>query len=227
MLAWLTLIIVVLAGLLLAVDSSDLEALPPLWVAVAVVAALMALYGIIANSRTNDGRGSALRRTALMLTAVAVVAGLKWFNLLPSPWQAVPPETNNAEGAYSTSGPAAVRLRRRPDGTFLARGSLNGIATDFVIDTGAATVTLRQSDAEKAGIDVGRLAFDTPIETANGTAYAAPIRLRVVAIGALRVDDIDALVAKPGSLNESLLGINFLRRLASYELSGDFLTLRQ
>ena len=36
MLAWLTLIIVVLAGLLLAVDSSGLEALPHLWVAVAV-----------------------------------------------------------------------------------------------------------------------------------------------------------------------------------------------
>jgi aspartyl protease family protein len=38
--------------------------------------------------------------------------------------------------------------------------------------------------------------------------------------------DVEALVAKPGNLKESLLGMSFLRRLRSYEFSGDFLTLR-
>ena len=86
---------------------------------------------------------------------------------------------------------------------------------------------LRASDAEKAGFDIKALTFNTPIETANGAGYAATIQLRSIEIGSLRIDNIEALVAKPGSLNESLLGMNFLRRLASYEVTGDFVTLRQ
>ena len=45
-------------------------------------------------------------------------------------------------------------------------------------------------------------------------------------MGAIRLTDVEALVAKPGTLRESLLGMTFLRRLRSYEFSGDFLTLR-
>jgi aspartyl protease family protein len=52
------------------------------------------------------------------------------------------------------------------------------------------------------------------------------VRLRSVAIGPLVVDNVDALVSQPGSLNENLLGMSFLRRLRSYEFSKDFLTLR-
>jgi aspartyl protease family protein len=37
---------------------------------------------------------------------------------------------------------------------------------------------------------------------------------------------VDALVAEPNALTESLLGMSFLSRLRSYEFSGDFLTLR-
>ena len=37
---------------------------------------------------------------------------------------------------------------------------------------------------------------------------------------------VDALVAQPGALTQSLLGMSFLSRLRSYEFSGDFLTLR-
>ena len=35
-----------------------------------------------------------------------------------------------------------------------------------------------------------------------------------------------ALVAKPGTLKESLLGMSFLSRLRSYEFAGEYLTLR-
>ncbi len=98
----------------------------------------------------------------------------------------------------------------------------------LLVDSGAATVVLRQSDAEKAGIDVRSLTFDTPLKTANGTSYLAPVRLKSVRIGHIvAVDDVEALVAKPGTLNENLLGMSFLRRLASYEVAGDFVTLRQ
>jgi aspartyl protease family protein len=97
----------------------------------------------------------------------------------------------------------------------------------MLIDSGAATVVLRQSDAERAGIDIRNLSFDTALKTANGTSYLATTRLKSLRVGPLVIDDVEALVAKPGTLNESLLGMSFLRRLRSYAVTGDFVTLRQ
>jgi len=50
--------------------------------------------------------------------------------------------------------------------------------------------------------------------------------LRSVAVGPIALPQVEALVAQPGTLKESLLGMTFLSRLRSYEFSGDFLTLR-
>lgn len=124
------------------------------------------------------------------------------------------------------AGESAVRVRRRLDGHFAVRGAVNGQSTMMLVDTGASTVVLKPADAERAGIDTRNLDYTAAVHTANGTAYAAPVRLRSVAIGPLVVQNVDALVAKPGTLNESLLGMSFLRRLRSYEFSKDFLTLR-
>jgi aspartyl protease family protein len=124
------------------------------------------------------------------------------------------------------SGERAVRIRRRPDGHFIARTSVNGTQLTMLVDTGATTVVLKPADAERAGIDVRTLSYSVPVKTANGTAYAAPVRLKAISVGGIDVRGVEALVAKPGTLNESLLGMSFLSRLRSYEFSGDFLTLR-
>jgi aspartyl protease family protein len=52
------------------------------------------------------------------------------------------------------------------------------------------------------------------------------VRLRNLTLGSISLDNVEALVARPGSLKENLLGMSFLSRLRSYEFSGDFLTLR-
>ena len=64
------------------------------------------------------------------------------------------------------------------------------------------------------------------VHTANGRSMTARVRLDNVAIGPLDRRKVEALVAKPGALTQSLLGMSFLSRLRSYEFSGDFLTLR-
>jgi len=96
----------------------------------------------------------------------------------------------------------------------------------MIVDTGASTIVLRPEDAKKAGIDVSKLSFTVPVMTANGRTVAARVRLDSVAIGPLQREHVDALVAEPKALTESLLGMSFLGRLRSYEFSGDFLTLR-
>ena len=125
-----------------------------------------------------------------------------------------------------TTGEKAVRIRGDGGGHFSAQGRVNGSDVQLLVDTGASTVVLKAADAERAGIDLAGLSFTVPVQTANGTAYAAPVRLRDIAIGPIAFDSVEALVAKPGSLNESLLGMSFLKRLKSYEVVGDFMTLR-
>jgi aspartyl protease family protein len=138
----------------------------------------------------------------------------------------IAPPGSTLRADTQTEGEKAVRIRRRPDGHFIARTDLNGLTLTMLVDTGASTVVLRPADAQKIGIDIDKLRFTVPVQTANGTTYAAPVKLRRVAVGSIAFNDVDALVAKPGALRDSLLGMSFLNRLRSYEFSGDFLTLR-
>jgi aspartyl protease family protein len=126
----------------------------------------------------------------------------------------------------STNGLTEVRLRRRLDGHFTANVEVNGKTISMIVDTGASTIVLRPEDAKKAGIDVSHLTYRVPVLTANGRTVAARVYLDKVAIGPLDRQKVEALVAQPGAMTQSLLGMSFLSRLRSYEFSGDFLALR-
>ncbi len=128
--------------------------------------------------------------------------------------------------ASDEKGASAVRVRRRFDGHFVVRGAVNGQSMTLLVDTGATTVVLKPTEAARAGIDLNHLGYTVAVHTANGTTYAAPVRLRSIAIGPLVLENVEALVAKPGTVNENLLGMSFLTRLRSYEFSKDYLTLR-
>lgn len=121
---------------------------------------------------------------------------------------------------------ASVRIRKQVDGQFMAQTKANGATITMVVDTGASTIVLNQSDAARVGIKLGELSYSVPVQTANGRSFAASVLLRNVSIGSVSIDNVDALIAKKGALRESLLGMSFLSRLRSYEFNGDFLTLR-
>lgn len=123
-------------------------------------------------------------------------------------------------------GERAVRVRRRLDGHFAVRASVNGQSMTLMVDTGASSVVLKPADAERAGVDLKKLSYTVAVDTANGMTYAAAVRLLTLAVGPLVVRNVDALVAQPGSVKENLLGMSFLRRLRSYEFAKDYLTLR-
>lgn len=239
MLAWISLTIAALIGLFFAVETEGLAfgMSIPFAIAVPVVGALASLYILAFRSQSTDERPWwrwILRITAVVAVVAAMLPLARQLGFLSLRHgtsditrQSVGSERSGFDGpGTEKSGPVSVRLRRASDGRFTTRAIIDGAPLDVVIDTGATNVMLRSSDAQSAGIDVDRLTFDTAIATANGTTYAAPARIRVLQIGLLAVNDIDVLVAKPGSLNDNLLGMSFLRRLASYDLAGEFLTLR-
>jgi aspartyl protease family protein len=196
-----------------------------------VACALVLVYFFSISDDYRGRAGAALRHGAIWLgLLLALITGYSYRGELTAvayrvAGEILPPgQTLVVEPREA--GERAVRLRRQEGGHFVARGSVNGVSLGMLVDTGASTVVLKPADAERAGIDTSELSYVVAVSTANGTAYAAPVRLKSIAIGPLEIRDVEALVAKPGSLNENLLGMSFLKRLRSYEFSGDFLTLR-
>lgn len=126
----------------------------------------------------------------------------------------------------SAGGLTEVKIRKRLNGHFTAKVEVNGKPVSMIVDTGASSIVLTPEDAQTAGIDVEEMTFRVPVLTANGRTMAARIWLDDVSIGPLDRTRVEALIAQPGALSQSLLGMSFLSRLRSYEFSGDFLTLR-
>jgi aspartyl protease family protein len=55
---------------------------------------------------------------------------------------------------------------------------------------------------------------------------AAPTHLDSIAVGPIVARNVRALVARPGALQESLIGMSFLERLKSYTVERGRLILR-
>jgi aspartyl protease family protein len=119
-----------------------------------------------------------------------------------------------------------VAVARTNAGDFAITAEINGARVAMVLDTGASSVVLTRDDAKAAGLPLEVLQYTVNIDTANGRTRAAPVTLDRIAIGSLAERSVDALVAQPGQLKTSLLGMSFLNRLRSWEVSGDRLLLR-
>ena len=232
MTTWLALFILALAAMLLvANDSGTIAGLDSNvfgYVALLVALAVFVGGGMLGSYR---GRAGTMLRDAV--TWLALGLGLVTVyaykdELLPIAarvvGELVPGSAMTVE--ESSGGATEVRIRKRLDGHFTANVKVNGGAVSMIVDTGASTIVLRPADARKAGIDPDTLTYRVPVLTANGRAMAARVRLDSVAIGPLDRKNVDALVAQPGALTQSLLCMSFLSRLRSYEFSGDFLRLR-
>ncbi len=119
-----------------------------------------------------------------------------------------------------------VEVARAFNGDFDVHAEINGARVAMVLDTGASSIVLTREDAKTAGLPLEVLAYTVNIDTANGRTRAAPVVLERIAIGGLVERSVEALVAQPGQLKTSLLGMSFLNRLQSWEVRGDRLLLR-
>jgi aspartyl protease family protein len=118
-----------------------------------------------------------------------------------------------------------VEVARAFNGDFEVTAEINGARVGMVLDTGASSVVLTRDDAKAAGLPLEVLVYSANIDTANGRTRAAPVTLNRIAIGGLVERSVAALVAQPGQLKTSLLGMSFLNRLQSWEVRGDRLLL--
>lgn len=119
-----------------------------------------------------------------------------------------------------------VEIPRGNGGEFGLQAKINGVAAPMVIDTGATSVVLSWETAKAAGLPLELLDYDVDVETAGGHTKAARLTLDRLAIGRLVERSVPALVVPRGQMKTNLLGMSFLDRLESWEVSPDRLKLR-
>jgi aspartyl protease family protein len=124
------------------------------------------------------------------------------------------------------NGRATVTLDKADSGHFEARILVNGTPVRAVVDTGATSTVLTAEDAQAAGYNPAALSFTVAVSTANGMARAATVRTDEVAIGGIVRKDMSVMVAAPGMLGQSLLGMNFIGSLSGFDVRGDRMILR-
>ncbi|CCV13714.1 TIGR02281 family clan AA aspartic protease [Mesorhizobium sp. STM 4661] len=123
-------------------------------------------------------------------------------------------------------GHATVTLDKADNGHFEARIMINGTPVRAVVDTGATSTVLTAEDAQAAGFNPATLNFTIPVSTANGMARAAGVRTDELAIGGIVRKDMPVMIAAPGMLSQSLLGMNFIGSLSGFDVRGDRMILR-
>lgn len=123
--------------------------------------------------------------------------------------------------------PTEFEIQRSWDGHFRAIAQVNDADIGLLIDTGASLVLLRHDDALRIGLDLGELNYVTPLTTASGRSYVAPIIIDVLTVGDVTVTNVRAAVAEKGALHSSLLGMSFLEKLHEIVIQKDIMILRE
>jgi aspartyl protease family protein len=119
-----------------------------------------------------------------------------------------------------------VEIVRPHGGEFTINAHINDMRVPMILDTGASRVVLTAEAARAAGLPTEFLAYSIRVDTANGHTQAAPVTLDRISIGGITERAVPALIAQPGQLKTSLLGMSFLNRLESWEVRGTKLMLR-
>lgn len=112
-------------------------------------------------------------------------------------------------GKAKFSGGDKIVLPLGSGGHFFAQGWVNGKSVQFLVDTGATSVSLGTSDAQRMGLDYQK-GRSIRMNTANGQAQAWQVKLHSVRINDVEVFDVDAVVGP--DMPFALLGNSFLSR---------------
>lgn len=109
-------------------------------------------------------------------------------------------------------------------GHYWIAGSVDGQPMQFLVDTGATSIALNDSQARRLGIDYRVVGRPLQISTASGNVRGWKVSLASVKIGTIEVLGVEAVVLEGQSPAEALLGMSFLSRVG-WRVEQDMLVL--
>lgn len=125
-------------------------------------------------------------------------------------------------GGGGGAGGTQIVLTASSGGHFVTSGSINGRATQFMVDTGATSVAMSADEARRLGINFEQ-GEPGQGSTANGLIPIWRISLKSLRIQDVEVQGVDAVVV-PSGMPHVLLGNSFLTRF-QMKRENDMLTL--
>ena len=164
-----------------------------------------------------------MRQILFFAIAALVLAGVMP-RVMGSVGKDITPQTQQqsakrVEPAPQQAAGRTVTVRGDRLGHFQVEGSVDGRRLDFMVDTGASLVALRERDANKLGIFPSPRDYTARTSTANGVIAVAPVRLSSLEINGIRIYDVGAVVIPDKALNVNLLGMSFLSRVRRFEMA--------
>ncbi len=116
----------------------------------------------------------------------------------------------------------SISLQRGRYGHYRVTGTINDAEADFLVDTGATSVSIPEDVAARAGLVKGA---EIVISTANGNGIAYQTRIDKLRLGDLEVRNATGHI-NPGLSGQVLLGMSVLQH---YELvqRGNQLVIRE
>jgi aspartyl protease family protein len=175
------------------------------------------------HKQENNKKHDFASRAGIAMTAVAWIIFLGFlfgiFDYLVSqhnnPNQNILTTTNGVQ--------KEVVLQRNAYGHYVTSGTINTSNVVFLLDTGASDVAIPESLADEIGLVKGRAII---VKTANGNIKAFRTHLDSVAIGDIKLYDLNATILTNMAGKEVLLGMSFLKHFEIIQ-KGRSLTIRQ
>jgi aspartyl protease family protein len=140
-----------------------------------------------------------------------------------APAQAVTTASAVEQPVSTTNNTRSITLRRGDNGHFQTEASVDGRRLNFLVDTGATAIALRESDAAQIGIHPAARDYTIRASTANGVILGARTELNRVEIGGITVRDVVAIVLPDEALGQNLLGMSFLSKLRWEQRNGQLI----
>lgn len=110
-------------------------------------------------------------------------------------------------------GDISVELVMNQSGQFITSGTINGRVVEFLVDTGANTVSMTSGEARRLGIDYLAEGQPGASMTAAGLVRAWGITLKSVTVGPITLRNVQATVRESNDTAPILLGMTFLSRV--------------
>lgn len=109
-------------------------------------------------------------------------------------------------------------------GSYHIPGAINGQVVNFLVDTGATSIAMNEMVARRLGIDFRYIGQPVSASTASGIAKGYAIKLASVKVGAIHLNNVEAIVLEGGFPTKVLLGMSFLRHV-KFERNHNLMTL--
>lgn len=158
--------------------------------------------------------GFAMRQLFVLAVALLVGGGYAAFyadcavGTHPKSQAAVVQSAN--EPREPTSSGRSLMLESDRQGHFQVEARVEGRFVDFVVDTGASLVVLRETTAAQVGIRLQPRDYSATAVTVNGKIMAARATIERIEVGGIAVYDVPAMVLPDEALATNLLGVSFL-----------------